>query len=68
MQLQFTQLQREGDLRFDLVRARENSGALALFDSETRVHFKRRGTCLIISGACLMQLQFMRLQKGDDMF
>lgn len=28
MQLQFSQLQKEGDLRFDLVRARENSGAL----------------------------------------
>ena len=27
MQLQFLQLQKEGDLRFDLVRARENSGA-----------------------------------------
>ena len=28
MQLQFSQLQKEGDLRFDLVRARENSGAV----------------------------------------
>ena len=27
MQLQFLQLQKEGDLRFDLVRARENSGS-----------------------------------------
>ena len=27
VQLQFMQLQREGDLRFDLVRTRENSGA-----------------------------------------
>ena len=26
MQLQFLQLQKEGDLRFDLVRTRENSG------------------------------------------
>lgn len=30
MQLQFTQLQKEGDLRFDLVRARENSGAVPI--------------------------------------
>jgi ABC-type uncharacterized transport system fused permease/ATPase subunit len=27
MQLQYIQLQKEGDLRFDLVRTRENSGA-----------------------------------------
>ena len=40
MQLQFTQLQREGDLRFDLVRARENSGALPLLYSEASVRLR----------------------------
>ena len=30
MQLQFMQLQKEGDLRFDLVRTRENSGSAPL--------------------------------------
>ncbi|CAK0734001.1 hypothetical protein CVIRNUC_000368 [Coccomyxa viridis] len=34
MQLQFLQLQKEGDLRFDLVRARENSESIAFYKGE----------------------------------
>ena len=42
MQLQFSQLQKEGDLRFDLVRARENSGALTLCHSGKNLKERHR--------------------------